>query len=37
MTEIKLTKTRIRAGVWEGVLTGPAEPAIEVLQQRAGG
>jgi hypothetical protein len=31
MTEIKLTKTRIRAGVWEGVLTGPAEPAIEVL------
>ena len=31
MTEIKLTKTRIRAGVWEGVLTGPAEPLIEVL------
>ena len=31
MTEIKLTKTRIRAGVWEGVLTSPAEPVIEVL------
>ena len=31
MTETKLTKTRIRAGVWEGVLTGPADPAIEVL------
>lgn len=27
-----LTKTRIRAGVWEGVLSGPTEtPAIEVM------
>lgn len=27
-----LTKTRIRAGVWEGVLSGPtAPPALEVL------
>ncbi len=26
-----LTKTRIRAGVWEGVMTGPTEaPALEV-------
>ena len=24
MSDISLTKTRIRAGVWEGVLTGPA-------------
>ncbi len=31
MTDTKLTKTRIRAGIWEGVLTGPAAPAIEVL------
>lgn len=32
MSEISLTKTRIRAGVWEGVLTGaPARPALEVL------
>ena len=32
MSEITLTKTRIRAGVWEGVLTGsPGAPAIEVL------
>lgn len=30
--ETKLTKTRIRAGVWEGVLKGTAtQPAIEVL------
>lgn len=30
--ELKLTKTRIRAGLWEGVLTGPnAAPEIEVL------
>lgn len=27
-----LTKTRIRAGVWEGVLSGPSEqPVLEVL------
>jgi hypothetical protein len=34
MTEgLKLTQTRIRAGVWEGVLTGagPTAPRIEVL------
>ena len=31
MTDTKLTKTRIRAGVWEGVLTGPSNPVIEVL------
>lgn len=32
MSEIALTKTRIRAGVWEGVLTGTtAPPALEVL------
>ena len=32
MPDVKLTKTRIRAGVWEGVLTGTAaEPALTVL------
>ena len=32
MTETNLTQTRIRSGVWEGVLTGPSEtPALEVL------
>jgi hypothetical protein len=32
MGEHVLTKTRIRAGVWEGVLTGVAgEPKLEVL------
>ncbi len=32
MGEHVLTKTRIRAGVWEGILTGVAgEPALEVL------
>jgi hypothetical protein len=31
MTELTLTKTRIRAGVWEGVLSGsPAEPVLDV-------
>lgn len=30
MDGAKLTKTRIRAGVWEGVLSGTAAPAIEV-------
>lgn len=36
MTEgMKLVQTRIRAGVWEGVLTGAgaAAPALEVLHQ----
>ena len=32
MTQISLTQTRIRAGLWEGILSGPAEPpALEVL------
>lgn len=32
MSDTKLTKTRIRAGVWEGVLTGaPGEPVLDVL------
>ena len=32
MAEIKLTKTRVRAGVWEGVLTSDgAKPQLEVL------
>ncbi|EEW26196.1 hypothetical protein [Rhodobacter ferrooxidans] len=36
MSDIRLTKTRIRAGVWEGVLSGsPVRPALEVLHQQA--
>lgn len=32
MTEVKLTKTRIRAGFWEGVLTGAeVAPEVEVV------
>lgn len=32
MTDITLTKTRIRAGIWEGVLSGtPEAPALDVL------
>ena len=32
MRETTLTQTRIRGGVWQGVLTGPAEaPALEVM------
>ena len=31
MNETKLTQTRIRGGVWEGVLTGPTDmPVLEV-------
>lgn len=31
MTEFSLTKTRIRAGIWEGVVSGSAaEPALQV-------
>ena len=30
MDGARLTKTRIRAGVWEGVLSGTDRPAIEV-------
>lgn len=36
MSEIKLTKTRIRAGVWEGVLSGSAaEPQLEIMHLEA--
>lgn len=32
MSELKLTKTRIRAGIWEGVLSGMSTtPAIDVF------
>ncbi len=32
MTDITLTKTRIRAGVWEGVISGAPElPVLEVI------
>ncbi len=32
MPEPQLTKTRIRAGIWEGVLSGPTEqPQLEVV------
>ena len=32
MSDFTLTKTRIRAGIWEGVVNGSAElPALEVL------
>jgi hypothetical protein len=32
MTQPHLTKTRIRSGIWEGILSGPTDPpAIEVL------
>lgn len=32
MTDIRLTKTRIRAGIWEGVLSGATTaPELEVL------
>ena len=40
MTELTLTKTRIRAGVWEGGLSGsPAEPVLDVqhLEKPGGG
>ena len=33
MDGVKLTQTRIRAGVWEGVLSGTASPALEVRHQ----
>lgn len=36
MPEPTLTKTRIRAGVWEGILSGAkTPPALEVLHQGA--
>lgn len=32
MSELKLTRTRVRAGVWEGVLTAEGgKPALDVL------
>jgi hypothetical protein len=32
MSDVKLVKTRLRAGVWEGVLTGAtSQPSLEVL------
>ena len=32
MTQLKLTKTRVRAGIWEGVLNGSdTAPDLEVL------
>ncbi len=35
MDVVKLTKTRIRAGVWEGVLSGTDRPALEVRHLEA--
>lgn len=36
MTDTRLTKTRIRAGVWEGVLSSQADtPVLEVILQGA--
>lgn len=36
MAELRLTRTRIRAGVWEGVLTGAlAEPQLAVVHLQA--
>lgn len=36
MSETKLTKTRIRAGIWEGVLSGSSTaPKLEVLHLEA--
>jgi len=36
MSDMRLTKTRIRAGHWEGVLSGAAaQPALEVIHLEA--
>ena len=35
MDGARLTRTRIRAGVWEGVLSGSANPALEVRHKEA--
>jgi hypothetical protein len=35
MPDTSLTKTRIRAGVWEGVLTGAATPDLTVTHLEA--
>ncbi|MDR0809941.1 MAG: hypothetical protein LBE86_12585 [Gemmobacter sp.] len=33
MGDTVLTRTRVRGGVWEGVLTAPEAPDLEVLHQ----
>jgi hypothetical protein len=35
MDGARLTKTRIRAGIWEGVLSGSDRPSLEVRHQEA--
>lgn len=35
MDGVKLTRTRIKAGVWEGVLSGTASPTLDVRHQEA--
>ncbi|SEM70292.1 hypothetical protein SAMN05216227_1001144 [Pseudorhodobacter antarcticus] len=36
MSDVRLVKTRLRAGVWEGVLSGTnGQPALEVLHLEA--
>lgn len=35
MQAVTLTKTRIRAGIWEGVLSGAESPELEVRHQEA--
>lgn len=35
MDGVKLTKTRIRAGIWEGVLSGTDRPTLEVRHLEA--
>jgi hypothetical protein len=35
MDGVTLTKTRIRGGVWEGVLSGTTSPALEVRHLEA--
>jgi hypothetical protein len=35
MDGARLTKTRIRAGIWEGVLSGTDRPSLEVRHQEA--
>ena len=35
MDGVKLSKTRIRAGVWEGVLSGTDKPTLDVRHQEA--
>lgn len=35
MDGARLTKTRIRAGIWEGVLSGTDRPSLDVRHQEA--